>query len=274
MLPIITTHELQVGKYYMWDQQHEWQRGRIKLCGWCRPIASTSQILFHEPMWEVPCQAQDAMEADTSACQSHSCNYSGEYWTTLGWCMCNFWYHFHIFLFQLYFIVLLSSAFTSCMSSAIQWQCHQLSIIAAAHPPAWSVGSWLLTIRQFHNVHKWLNLVISIDVCGNACSALMLLVGRQEGHPACKTLSGGVLAWLSVWSELQTCIWPSWCHCHSLPLNGCVCVALETCYSRHFQMYVLILLKTWHSLPGIFMQEIREHIWFIVLTDILKIKEF
>jgi len=42
-----------------------------------------------------------------------------------------------------------------------------------------------------------------------AFSALMLLVGRQEGHPACKKLSGGVLAWLSVWSEVQTCIWPS-----------------------------------------------------------------
>ena len=60
-----------------------------------------------------------------------------------------------------------------------------------------------------------------------------------------------VLAWLSVWSEVQTCIWPSWCHCHSLslasvksrlvlpfcyrltrvvpdkgPLNGCLCVVL------------------------------------------------
>ena len=82
-------------------------------------------------------------------------------------------------------------------------------------------------------------------------SALTLLVGQQEGHPACKKLSGGVLAWLSVWSEVQTCILPSWCHCHSLclasvkyrlvlpfwyrltwvvpdkgPLNGCVCVAL------------------------------------------------
>jgi len=36
-----------------------------------------------------------------------------------------------------------------------------------------------------------------------AFSALTLLVGRQEGHPACKKLSGGVLAWLSVWSEVQ-----------------------------------------------------------------------
>ena len=52
----------------------------------------------------------------------------------------------------------------------------------------------------------------------NAFSALTLLVGRQEGHPACKKLSGGVLVWLSVWSEVQTCIQPSWCHCHSLSL--------------------------------------------------------
>jgi len=42
-----------------------------------------------------------------------------------------------------------------------------------------------------------------------AFSALTLLVGRQKGHPACKKQSGGVLAWLSVWSEVQTCIWPS-----------------------------------------------------------------
>jgi len=44
---------------------------------------------------------------------------------------------------------------------------------------------------------------------GIAFSALTLLVVQQEGHPACKKLSGGVLAWLSVWSSVQTCIWPS-----------------------------------------------------------------
>jgi len=33
-----------------------------------------------------------------------------------------------------------------------------------------------------------------------AVSALMLLVVQQEGHPACKKLSGGVLAWLSHWT--------------------------------------------------------------------------
>jgi len=44
-----------------------------------------------------------------------------------------------------------------------------------------------------------------------AFSALTLSVGRQEGHPACKKTfqSGEVLAWLSVWSEVQTCIWSS-----------------------------------------------------------------
>ena len=40
-------------------------------------------------------------------------------------------------------------------------------------------------------------------------SALTLLVGRQEGYPACKKQSGGVLLWLSVWSKVQTCIWPN-----------------------------------------------------------------
>ena len=84
--------------------------------------------------------------------------------------------------------------------------------------------------------------------CFSAFSAFTLLVGRQEGHPACKKLSAGVLAWLFVWSEVQTCICSGWCHCHSLslasvksrlvvpfwyrltwvvlekgPLNGCVC---------------------------------------------------
>jgi len=42
-----------------------------------------------------------------------------------------------------------------------------------------------------------------------AFSALTLLVGWQEGHLACKKLGGEVLEWLSVWSEVQTCIWPS-----------------------------------------------------------------
>ena len=73
-------------------------------------------------------------------------------------------------------------------------------------------------------------------------------LGGRKGIRPVKKQSGGVLAWLSVWSKMQTCIWPNWCHCHSLslasvksrsvlpfwyrltwvvpekrPLNGCVC---------------------------------------------------
>jgi len=73
-------------------------------------------------------------------------------------------------------------------------------------------------------------------------SALTLLVGRHEEHPACKKLSDEVLAWLSIWSEVQTiCIWSSWCHWHPIfscfwltlvvlekkPLNGCLCLMSE-----------------------------------------------
>ena len=49
-------------------------------------------------------------------------------------------------------------------------------------------------------------LIVNFLETNKSFSALTLLVGRQEGHPACKKLSGGVLAWLSVWSEVQTCI--------------------------------------------------------------------
>ena len=97
-------------------------------------------------------------------------------------------------------------------------------------------GTWLLEHTSSYTVqvglHIWLTSLSRI-----AFSALML--------------SGEVLAWLSVWSEVQICIWPSWCHCYSLslasvksrlvlpfwywptrvvpekgPLNGCVCVCV------------------------------------------------
>ena len=54
-----------------------------------------------------------------------------------------------------------------------------------------------------------------IFVCLQCFDTVGWVAGR---HPACKKLSGGVLAWLSAWSEVQTCICPSWCHCHSLSL--------------------------------------------------------
>jgi len=60
-------------------------------------------------------------------------------------------------------------------------------------------------IQKIHT-HKHIYICVCVYF---AFSALTLLVGRQEGHPACKKLSSGVLAWLSVWSEVLTCICPS-----------------------------------------------------------------
>ena len=49
-------------------------------------------------------------------------------------------------------------------------------------------------------------------------SDLMLLIAWQEGHLACTKLTAGLPAWLYVWREVQICVWPSLCHCHSLSL--------------------------------------------------------
>ena len=82
-----------------------------------------------------------------------------------------------------------------------------------------SMHSAVLT--SFHQRLTFIVIILVLYKCVCmyvAFSALTLLVGRQEGHPACKKLSAEVLAWSSVWSEVQTCIWPSWRHCHSLSL--------------------------------------------------------
>jgi len=43
--------------------------------------------------------------------------------------------------------------------------------------------------------------------CLQCFDAVGWATGRAFG--LYKKMSGGVLAWLSVWSEVQTCIWPS-----------------------------------------------------------------
>jgi len=64
---------------------------------------------------------------------------------------------------------------------------------------------------------------------------LTLLVGWQEGHPACKKLSGGVLAWLSVWSEVDLQLMP-------LPLT-------VSCFSK-IQIGFTFLVPAYPGCPG------------------------
>jgi len=91
----------------------------------------------------------------------------------------------------------------------------------------------------------------TIDLIDYAFSALTLLVGRQEGHPACKKLSSGgagMVIWLeqdadlhmaqlmplpltvSCFSKIQIGLpfwyWLTWVVPEKGPLNGCVCVCV------------------------------------------------
>ena len=106
-----------------------------------------------------------------------------------------------------------------------------------------------------------------------------------------------MLAWLSVWSEVQICIWPSWCHCHSLslapvksrlvlpfwyrltwvvpdkgPLNGCV-TYLNTeawaCGMFTVSAGTLLILSTEYSksMPIGFVHAV---VWCIVSTQVLE----
>jgi len=72
-------------------------------------------------------------------------------------------------------------------------------------PLATDVSLSVEPIKMLYGLWDQRIIVIIISIKD---SALTLLIGRLEGHPACKKLSGEVLVWLSIWSEVQTCIWP------------------------------------------------------------------
>ena len=76
------------------------------------------------------------------------------------------------------------------------FNCYWLMRAKIQHPPNWPLHICIVLPSGFWRC--WLG-------------------GRKSIRPV-KKLSGGVQAWLSVWSEVQTRIWPSWCHCHSLSL--------------------------------------------------------
>ena len=73
----------------------------------------------------------------------------------------------------------------------------------------------------YHNLGKEANVIrqvyVSFTMTQFAFSALTLLVGRQEGHPACKKC--GCLSGVR-------CIWSSWCHCH--PIISCF-IKMQIC---------------------------------------------
>ena len=61
-----------------------------------------------------------------------------------------------------------------------------------------------VTLKEVNKVKSLMKMLTSLIT--DYFSALTLLAGWQERHQACKKLNGGVLAWLSVWGDVQICI--------------------------------------------------------------------
>ena len=113
---------------------------------------------------------------------------------------------------------MLTDQLTVALDSLVDETVEQRSTVVAERRTAVRVRLELVPVRHLRERHeqttRYLHLLIYISfsfftylfqVKGKrAFSALTLLVGRPEGHPACKKQSGGALAWLSVWSEVQT----------------------------------------------------------------------
>ena len=125
-------------------------------------------------------------------------------------------------------------------ATKVRW-CVLVKAYSLEVPRSTSASYWMMLLR-------WSPFIKTL--CFDLPSVLSCCwLGGRKGIRPVKKLSGGVLAWLSVWSEVQTCIWPSWCHCDSLSLasvksrlvlplwyrltwvvpdkgllNGCVCV--------------------------------------------------
>ena len=122
-----------------------------------------------------------------------------------------------------------------------------------AEGPGWAKGPGF-------KITKW-------PLICSRCSSFHCWLGGRKGIRPVKILSCGVLAWLSVWSEVETCIWPSGFHCHSLslasvksrlvlpfwyrltrvvpdkgPLNRCVCVLCKHCQVNTFHLFLCFRL--------------------------------
>jgi len=73
-------------------------------------------------------------------------------------------------------------------------------------------------------------------------SALTLLVGRQEGHPACKKLSGGMFAWLSGMRCRLAC-GPADAMAQQMPLPLTI-----SCSSKSRLVLTFLVLPFWYLL--------------------------
>ena len=91
-------------------------------------------------------------------------------------------------------------------------------------PSIFSILYWLLKDRQWKTlsvVTHPVSMHCSIGKLRNIVKLWIHCISCEMNYSALVArykVSGEMLVWLSVWCEVQTCIQPSWCHCHSLYL--------------------------------------------------------
>jgi len=59
-------------------------------------------------------------------------------------------------------------------------------------------------------------------------------LGGRKGIRPVKKVSGGVLAWLSAWSEVQTCIWP-----RIVKIRGVLCSTMLAQRNNKYQLSLI-----------------------------------
>jgi len=101
------------------------------------------------------------------------------------------------------------SVVVACGVSVCNYWCQ---VVICVHNCHRSVYAWisLLQASLQTSTHTWQHLFY---FCVPPSVLWRCWLGGRKGIRPVKNLSGWVLAWLCVWSEMQTCIWPSWCHC-------------------------------------------------------------
>jgi len=106
----------------------------------------------------------------------------------------------------------------------VTWQTFSTTVGATLAWRSLQTNAWLFAAIDHHHCCQisW-TFVTNRHVAQkktNAFIALTQLVGRQKQYPAGKKLSDEVMAWLSVWRELNMiCICSSWCYCQ--PIISC-----------------------------------------------------
>ena len=112
-----------------------------------------------------------------------------------------------------------------CVSIIMCWQENVATLLLSFIKLCWSSDYFQMAVRPWTRLWHWNynrehhNIMFCYWMFIEMPSVLWRCwLGGRKGIWPVKNLSGGVLAWLSVWSKVQTCIWPSRCHCHSLSL--------------------------------------------------------